>query len=119
VSVWVISADTESEIEPAFVTFACEGVSALFVTSSFSFVSLRHRLAALPARYRIPAMYDLREFPDSRMDKDYLILKRVSASRPSGEWNEDDYHVLADGTVRRAPLQANAAARRCVMDVDA
>jgi len=30
------------------------------------------------------------------MDKGYLILKRASASRPSGEWNEDDYDVLAD-----------------------
>jgi hypothetical protein len=25
-----------------------------------------------------------------------LILKRASASRPSGEWNDDDYDVLAD-----------------------
>jgi len=33
------------------------------------------------------------------MDKDYLILKRASASRPSGEWNEDDFDVLADGVV--------------------
>ena len=29
------------------------------------------------------------------MEKDYLILKRASASRPSGEWNDDDYDVLA------------------------
>jgi hypothetical protein len=28
-----------------------------------------------------------------------LILKRASASRPSGEWSEDDYDVLADGVV--------------------
>jgi hypothetical protein len=28
-----------------------------------------------------------------------LILKRASASRPSGEWNDDDYDVLADGVV--------------------
>jgi hypothetical protein len=28
-----------------------------------------------------------------------LILKRSSASRPSGEWNDDDYDVLADGAV--------------------
>jgi hypothetical protein len=28
-----------------------------------------------------------------------LILKRASASRPSGEWNDDDYDVLADGAV--------------------
>ena len=28
-----------------------------------------------------------------------LILKRASASRPSGEWNDDDFDVLADGVV--------------------
>jgi hypothetical protein len=28
-----------------------------------------------------------------------LILKRASASRLSGEWNDDDYDVLADGVV--------------------
>jgi hypothetical protein len=28
-----------------------------------------------------------------------LIPKRASASRPSGEWNDDDYDVLADGAV--------------------
>jgi hypothetical protein len=28
-----------------------------------------------------------------------LILKRASASRPSGEWNDDDYDVLAEGAV--------------------
>jgi hypothetical protein len=27
------------------------------------------------------------------------MLKRASASRPSGEWNDDDYDVLADGLV--------------------
>jgi hypothetical protein len=33
------------------------------------------------------------------MEKDYLILKRASAFRPSGEWNNDDFDVLADGAV--------------------
>jgi len=33
------------------------------------------------------------------MDKDYLVLKRASASRPSGEWNDDDFDVLVDGVV--------------------
>src|SRR5260370_38741286 len=28
-----------------------------------------------------------------------LMLKRASASRPSGEWNDDDYDVLADGII--------------------
>ena len=30
------------------------------------------------------------------MDKDYLTLKRASASRLSGEWSEDDYDVLCE-----------------------
>src|SRR5260370_34703012 len=33
------------------------------------------------------------------MEIDYLVLKRASASRPSGEWSEDDFDVLADGVV--------------------
>jgi hypothetical protein len=33
------------------------------------------------------------------MEKDYLVLKRAAASRPSGEWNDDDYDVLADDVV--------------------
>jgi hypothetical protein len=28
-----------------------------------------------------------------------LILKRASASRPSGAWNDEDFDVLADGVV--------------------
>ena len=28
-----------------------------------------------------------------------LILKRAWASRPSGEWNDDDFDVLEDGVV--------------------
>jgi hypothetical protein len=38
-----------------------------------------------------------------------LLLKRASASRPSGDWNEDDYDVLADGAVVGRIYQANAA----------
>jgi hypothetical protein len=43
------------------------------------------------------------------MDKDYLTLKRASASRPSGKWNDDDYDVLADGEVVGRIFKANAA----------
>jgi hypothetical protein len=39
-----------------------------------------------------------------------LILKRVSASRSSGEWNDDDYDVLADGVVVRIMKAAAAEA---------
>src|SRR5215831_17138138 len=39
---------------------------------------------------------------------DQLILKRASASRPSGEWNKDDYDVLADGGVVGRIMKAAA-----------
>jgi hypothetical protein len=38
-----------------------------------------------------------------------LILKRASASRISGEWNDDDYDVLADGVVVGRIFHAAAA----------
>jgi len=38
-----------------------------------------------------------------------LILKSASKSRPSGEWNEDDYDVLADSVVVGRIFKANAA----------
>jgi hypothetical protein len=38
-----------------------------------------------------------------------LILKRASTSRPSGEWNDDDFDVLADGVVVGRIFKANAA----------
>jgi hypothetical protein len=41
------------------------------------------------------------------MEKDHLILKRASASRPSGEWSDDDYDV--DGVVVGRIFKANAA----------
>jgi hypothetical protein len=47
-----------------------------------------------------------------------LILKRASASRPSGEWNDDDFDVLANGAVVDRIFKANAAPDRCVVDVD-
>jgi hypothetical protein len=38
-----------------------------------------------------------------------LILKRASTSRPSGEWNADDFDVAADGAVVGRIFKANAA----------
>jgi hypothetical protein len=43
------------------------------------------------------------------MEKDYLILKRASASRPSGEWNENDFDVIADGFVVGRIFKANTS----------
>jgi len=38
-----------------------------------------------------------------------LMLKRAAVSRPSGEWNDDDLDVLADGVVVGRIFKANAA----------
>jgi hypothetical protein len=43
-----------------------------------------------------------------------LILKRASASRPSGEWNEDDFDVLADGAVVGRIFKVSAAPVGCL-----
>ena len=38
-----------------------------------------------------------------------LSLKHASASRPSGEWRDDDYDVLADGVVLGRIFKAAAS----------
>jgi hypothetical protein len=38
-----------------------------------------------------------------------LVLKRASASRPSGEWSDDDFDVLADGVVVGRIMETAAA----------
>jgi len=43
------------------------------------------------------------------MDKDYLDLKRASTSRPSREWNDDDFDAVCDGVVVGRIMKAAAA----------
>ena len=38
-----------------------------------------------------------------------LILKRASTSRSSGEWNDEDYDVLADGVAVGRIMKVRAA----------
>jgi hypothetical protein len=45
----------------------------------------------------------------AQSSKRRLILKRASASRRSGEWNEDDYDVLANGFVVGRIFRVHAA----------
>jgi hypothetical protein len=42
-------------------------------------------------------------------NRELLILKRASPSRPSGEWNDDDFDVLANGDVVGRIFKVNAA----------
>jgi hypothetical protein len=43
------------------------------------------------------------------MSTSHLILKRATASRPSGEWSDNDHDVLADGIVIGRVMKAAAA----------
>jgi hypothetical protein len=52
------------------------------------------------------------------MEKDYLSLKRASASRSSGQWSDDDYDVLANGKVVGRIFKVKRRARRKPVDVD-
>src|SRR5439155_8050225 len=56
--------------------------------------------------------------PDRYTERGYLVLKRASASRPSGEWSHDDYDVLADGVVVGPHLQGKRRAGRDGMAVE-
>ena len=61
-SIRVVTVGNEADLEPAFTTVAREGTGALIVTSSTYFLLFRDRLAALAARHKIAAIYELREY---------------------------------------------------------
>jgi hypothetical protein len=45
-----------------------------------------------------------------------LILKRASASRPDGQWKDEDYDVFADGKVVGRIYEDATSARRRSLD---
>jgi putative ABC transport system substrate-binding protein len=58
----VLNAGTEAELEPAFASLAGVHAGALLVGNDPFFYSRRDQLVELAARYRMPAMYEWREF---------------------------------------------------------
>jgi putative ABC transport system substrate-binding protein len=58
----VLSAGSEAEIDRAFVTLAEQRVGALLVLGSPFFTSQRDKIVALTAQYKLPAIYEWREF---------------------------------------------------------
>jgi putative tryptophan/tyrosine transport system substrate-binding protein len=57
-------AAAEGDFDQAFANLVHDGASALIVVSGSFFGAHRERIAALAARYAIPAMYTAREFVD-------------------------------------------------------
>jgi putative tryptophan/tyrosine transport system substrate-binding protein len=58
----VMNARTDSDLEPAFVTFSQQRVGAILVGSSAYFNRRTEQLASLAARHALPAIYPFREF---------------------------------------------------------
>jgi len=65
ISIRVATVRSEGDLEPAFATAVREGASVLIVTGSTHFLFSRDRLAALAARHKIPAVYELREYAEA------------------------------------------------------
>jgi ABC-type uncharacterized transport system substrate-binding protein len=61
----VFNVRTDSEVDVSFVTIAGQKAGGLLVGSDPFFTTQRHRLAALAARHRIPAIYSLREYVEA------------------------------------------------------
>jgi hypothetical protein len=58
----IMNAQTDSDLEPAFATLSQQRVGAVLVSVSNFYISRMERLAALAARYKLPAIYPFREF---------------------------------------------------------
>jgi putative ABC transport system substrate-binding protein len=58
-----VQASTEVELDNAFATLAQERPHALIAIAAPFFTARRNQIVELAARYSLPAMYDVREFP--------------------------------------------------------
>jgi putative ABC transport system substrate-binding protein len=58
----VLNASTQQDIDAAFGALVQQRLEAALVSADALFVSSRHQLVGLAARYSIPAIYDLRDF---------------------------------------------------------
>jgi ABC-type uncharacterized transport system substrate-binding protein len=59
----LVGASNEAEIERAFAELKARGAGALIVANDPFFDTVRDRLIALTAKYAIPTIYHIREFP--------------------------------------------------------
>ena len=58
----VVNPTTEVDLAPAFATAVRQGAGAIQVCSSPTFLALREQIVALAAQYRLPAIYEFRDY---------------------------------------------------------
>jgi putative ABC transport system substrate-binding protein len=63
--VYLLKARREAEFDEAFAALIRQGAAALLVDANAFFNSERERIVALASRYRVPAIYQGREFTDA------------------------------------------------------
>jgi len=63
--VYILKARREAEFDEAFAALIRQGAAALLVDANAFFNSERERIVALASRYRVPAIYQGREFTDA------------------------------------------------------
>jgi putative ABC transport system substrate-binding protein len=61
----VANATNAADIDTAFATLVQQGAGALLVAGDALFINRREQVAALAARYTIPAIYNLREYVEA------------------------------------------------------
>ena len=87
-NIHIVSAGSESDLEPAFATLIEQRASALLVSTDSFFTSQRDRLVALAVRHALPTIYSWRESVEegglgasgrSRAKKLSILKRRVRA----------------------------------------
>jgi putative ABC transport system substrate-binding protein len=61
----VLDAGTDSQVDDSFATLARQRPDALYVVATPFFTNRREPIVRLAARYSLPTMYDVREFPEA------------------------------------------------------
>jgi putative ABC transport system substrate-binding protein len=81
----ILHGQSDDEIETAFATMAERQARSLLFGNSTYFQVIADKLVALAARYRIPAVYEWREFVDAGGLMSYNE-KRGDTARIAGEY---------------------------------
>jgi hypothetical protein len=77
----VVSVGTEEQVDKAFATMAERNVAAILYGTTLFFQVISERLVALAARYRIPALYEWREFVTVGGLMSYSTDRRTAPAR--------------------------------------